>query len=34
MKRLETNRSFIDDSRPIELLHIAAEVNFFLFKNF
>lgn len=31
MKRLETNRSFIDDSRPIELLHITAEVNLFIF---
>lgn len=27
-KRLETTRAFIDDSRPIELLHITAEVKF------
>ena len=28
--QLENNKSFIDDSRPIELLHIASEVNVFL----
>ena len=27
VKRLETNKSFIDDSRPVELLQITAEVN-------
>ena len=27
LKRLETTKSFIDDSRPIELLHLTSEVN-------
>lgn len=26
LKRLETNRAFIEDSRPVELLHIVAEI--------
>jgi len=25
-KRLETNKAFVDDSRPVELLHLVSEV--------
>lgn len=31
LKRLETTKSFIDDSRPIELLHLTSEVTFSFF---